>query len=154
MEFRELSMFGGLDKTEVGFKFFRKKVWNWPWKSFLGIILLLAHLLLRNQLWKNCKECGWHFDFLSTILFVIILSTIKKLRIFVTAEPGENSVEMKRVLQDYLRSMRIHSEVCLKPNSYIDVGDGCWRRNVLVTTLRCWWRFWPFLSPATSIFEH
>jgi len=53
-----------------------------------GIILLLAHLLLRNQLWKNCK-----------------------LRIFVTAEPGENSVEMKRVLQDYLRSMRISSEV-------------------------------------------
>ena len=21
---------------------------------------------------------------------------------------------------------------------YIDVGDGCWRRNVLTTTLRCW----------------
>lgn len=53
-----------------------------------GIILLLAHLLLRNQYWKNYQ-----------------------LRIFVTAEPGENSVEMKRVLQDYLRSMRISSEV-------------------------------------------
>ena len=23
-------------------------------------------------------------------------------------------------------------------DGYIDVGDGCWRRNVLVTTLRCW----------------
>ena len=23
-------------------------------------------------------------------------------------------------------------------SGYIDVGDGCWRRNVLVTTLRCW----------------
>ena len=22
--------------------------------------------------------------------------------------------------------------------SYIDVGDGCWRPNVLVTSLRCW----------------
>ena len=21
---------------------------------------------------------------------------------------------------------------------YIDVGGGCWRRNVLVTTMRCW----------------
>ena len=21
---------------------------------------------------------------------------------------------------------------------YIDVGDGCWRHNVLATTLRCW----------------
>ena len=37
---------------------------------------------------------------------------------------------------------------------YIDVGDGGWRRNVLVTTLRRWWRFWPFLSPISSIFEH
>ena len=27
----------------------------------------------------------------------------------------------------------------------IDVGDGSWRRNVTVTSLRCWWRFWPFL---------
>jgi len=35
---------------------------------------------------------------------------------------------------------------------YIDVGDGCWGRNVLVTTLRCWRRFWPFWSP--TIFLH
>ena len=34
---------------------------------------------------------------------------------------------------------------------FIDVGDGCWRRNVLVTILRCWWRFWPFRSPTSSI---
>ena len=25
---------------------------------------------------------------------------------------------------------------------YIDAGDGRWRRNVLPTTSRCWWRFW------------
>ena len=25
-----------------------------------------------------------------------------------------------------------------------DVVDGCWRWNVLATTLRCWWRVWPF----------
>ena len=29
---------------------------------------------------------------------------------------------------------------------YIDVGDGCFRRNVLVTTIRCCWRLWPFWS--------
>ena len=23
-------------------------------------------------------------------------------------------------------------------NGYIDVGDGCWRPNMLVTSLRCW----------------
>ena len=33
---------------------------------------------------------------------------------------------------------------------FIDVGDGCWRRNVLVTTIRCWWRFWPFWSPKST----
>ena len=27
---------------------------------------------------------------------------------------------------------------------YIDVDDGCWRRNVLVIILRCWWKFWSF----------
>ena len=27
---------------------------------------------------------------------------------------------------------------------YMDVGDGCWRRNQLVTTFRCWW---PSMSP-------
>ena len=33
-----------------------------------------------------------------------------------------------------------------------DVGDGCWRRNVLVTIIRCWWQFWPFWSPTFNIF--
>ena len=33
---------------------------------------------------------------------------------------------------------------CESQNGYIDVGDGCWRPNVLVTIMRCWWRFWPF----------
>ena len=37
---------------------------------------------------------------------------------------------------------------------YIDVEDGCWRRDVLATTLWCWWRFWPFLSPTSFIFQH
>ena len=23
-------------------------------------------------------------------------------------------------------------------NGYIDVADGCWRQNVLVTSIRCW----------------
>ena len=26
----------------------------------------------------------------------------------------------------------------------IDVGDECWRWNMLVTTIRCWWRIWSF----------
>ena len=27
-------------------------------------------------------------------------------------------------------------------NGYNDVGDGCCKRNLLVTNLRCWWRIW------------
>ena len=43
-----------------------------------------------------------------------------------------------------------------RPSSegYIDVGDGCWRRNVLGTTLRCWWRFSQISSPTSSISQH
>ena len=26
-------------------------------------------------------------------------------------------------------------------HDYIDYGDGCWRRKVLITPLRCWRRF-------------
>ena len=37
---------------------------------------------------------------------------------------------------------------------YIDVGDRCWRQNVLVTTIRCLWQFWPFWSPTSTIFLH
>jgi len=37
---------------------------------------------------------------------------------------------------------------------YIDVGDVWWRRNVMATNLRCWWRFWPFSSPKFSIFYY
>ena len=55
--------------------------------------------------------------------------------------------------------IRIFSQISVtwknnKQNGYIDVGDECWRRNMLVTTIRCWWRFWPFWSPMSTIFLH
>ena len=36
---------------------------------------------------------------------------------------------------------------------WIFVDDTCWRRNVLATTKRCWWRFWPILSLKSSFLE-
>jgi len=42
----------------------------------------------------------------------------------------------------------------LRKNDYIDVVDGCWRGNVLVTTMRYWWRFWQFWSPTSTIVLH
>ena len=35
------------------------------------------------------------------------------------------------------------------PKSYIDVGDGCWRRFILVTALRCNWFFTSQKSPTS-----
>ena len=40
--------------------------------------------------------------------------------------------------------------LCYFSNGYIDVGDGCLRRNMMATTLRCWWQFWLCLSPTQS----
>ena len=34
----------------------------------------------------------------------------------------------------------------------IDFGDRCWRRNELMTILRCWSRVWAFWSPTSTIF--
>ena len=70
------------------------------------------------------------------------------------------SEEMKTSLDTFQRKRKL-SNVNLKLSNfsifttgYIDVVDGCWWRNVLATTLRCWWRFWAFASPTSSIFEH
>ena len=35
-----------------------------------------------------------------------------------------------------------------------DIGDGCWRRNELVTSLRCWWEIRSFWTRTFAIFEH
>jgi len=45
----------------------------------------------------------------------------------------------------FYSSCMVHTVWNLPSNKhgYIDVGDGCWRRNVLVTITRWWWRFWP-----------
>ena len=37
-------------------------------------------------------------------------------------------------------------------NDDIDVGDKCWRRKLLVTTLICCWWLWPHRSPTSNIF--
>lgn len=115
----------------------------------------MAHLLLRNQLWKNCKELGWHFFLFLDISFIChhFVNYYIKLRIFVTAEPGDNSVEMKRVLQDYLRSMRISSEVCcrLKPNGLPKPNPflpNCFRLKLLRSKLKKLNHSWPIIRQA------
>ena len=63
-----------------------------------------------------------------------------------TARPGyELSWIFLKSVRQFLHS-KITSVYCnksafpmIKFKGYIDVGDGCWRPNVLVTSLRCWW---------------
>ena len=57
-----------------------------------------------------------------------------------------------RLCHSWFRSK--HPRFVTKLIAYIDVGYGCWRQYVLVTTIRCWWRFWPFWSPSSTIFSH
>ena len=44
----------------------------------------------------------------------------------------------------WVTSIMCFAKIKLKSMSvgFIDVGDKCWRRNVLATTIRCWWRLW------------
>ena len=49
----------------------------------------------------------------------------------------------------YENSQRCWQTICL--NGYIAFGDGCWRKNVLMTTLRCWWPVWLFLPPTCTL---
>ena len=35
---------------------------------------------------------------------------------------------------------------------YIDNENRCFRENMLVTTIGCWWRYFPFCSPTFTIF--
>ena len=49
----------------------------------------------------------------------------------------------------------IHIAYCndyWRQDGYIDVGDVCFRRNVLVTIIRCWGQLWPLLAPTSMIF--
>ena len=58
---------------------------------------------------------------------------------------------IKTVSLSLLTTLKTYNEVI---QGYIDIGYGCWRRNVLVTIMRCWWKFWPFWSPTFTIFLH
>ena len=49
----------------------------------------------------------------------------------------------------YHFNISILSDLLLVKSGYIDVDDGCWRRNVLATTLRCWWGFGRFCHPLS-----
>ena len=67
----------------------------------------------------------------------------------VEAAQGQKSIKLtfndsKYAFQSKSTFELLRAALCFKLFShwflkgYIDVGDGCWRRNVLVTTVRCW----------------
>ena len=81
---------------------------------------------------------------------VLVIFNPSKLGLFVS-----NIVSIRDLRTDLSESVRDFLNLVGRgPVGYIDVGDGCLRRNVLVTILRCWWGFWPFRSPLSSISEN
>ena len=42
---------------------------------------------------------------------------------------GQENLELERLVEHKTLEVQF---------GYIDVGDGCWRRNVLLTVLSCW----------------
>ena len=70
--------------------------------------------------------------------------------LYITGSPRENTfkvmVNMNEVTTRLLNFPWLRN---FFKAGYIDVSDGYWRRVVLVKTLRCWWRFWPFSSPTS-----
>ena len=160
MEFREPSTFGGLDKTEVGFGLFdfQRKFKNLPdclKINFRNHSIIGSFTPQKSTLEKLQGTWLTFFFLFLDISFIChhFVNYYIKLRIFVTAEPGDNSVEMKRVLQDYLRSMRISSEVCcrLKPNGLPKPNPflpNCFRLKLLRSKLKKLNHSWPIIRQA------
>ena len=43
----------------------------------------------------------------------------------------------RKYMNDHLLKVSKSTYLAILNDGYINVGDGCWRRNVLVTTIRC-----------------
>ena len=96
---------------------------------FKTILFDFYHPGKRKNVWSTNHKLNWYLNLLN-------------FRIFRTFEFAE-------------LSNSLNFQICWTFElflGYIDVGDGCWRRNVLVTILRFCWRFWPFSSSTSSIY--
>ena len=124
------------------------KVVTWYDSTFCGIIC--HHVTSYDVIWHIVmKPWTWvHFE--SVLAFrrwfqQVLYHSSKDFRKVKTVTTGAYSWHLWRPLH-----ISRYEEGAIDVNSswvpkitrlegYIDVGDGCWTRNVLVTSLRCWW---------------
>ena len=103
---------------------------NWTWKSTFFWVENKYLSLDRNRCWrlefKPKTQKFWKFD---ELIFC------------------QNGIFSKTY-----HSILYSTQTKLKTGD-IDVGEICWRRNMLVTYLRSWWPIWP-LSPLARICQH
>lgn len=74
-----------------------------------GILTLIAHLLMRHHVWRNCK-----------------------LRIFAVAQLTDNSVEMKRNLLQSLQRLRINADCDVLELGDFDVSQFAYEKTMML----------------------
>lgn len=74
-----------------------------------GLLMLLPFLLKKNKVWKQCK-----------------------LRIFTVAQDDDNSIQMKRDLQQFLYQVRISAELFIIELPDVDISAYTYDRTVLM----------------------
>jgi len=114
----------------------------------------------RNKLLNRISHNGDHFSIRKSVLDLRRISNMigQNIRIYFLFERRLKHVAIEKRPPKNMASIffwdsnnQIVSYAMLT-SGYIGVGDGRWRQNVLVTTIRCWWRFWPFSSPTNTFF--
>ena len=107
------------------------------------------HLKMVTVIKSPTEWCHHHHCQLVTKIFIQkikILTLLQNLQIKVN--------NLKSGGKDYFCDYCGKEWISSKRVRYIDVSDGCWRRNVLVTTKRFWWRFWQFWSLSQTCHQH
>ena len=58
----------------------------------------------------------------------------------------KTETDISKLVPTHFVSNIRHQHRC---NRLLDIDDGCWRWDVLVTSLKCLWQFWSFLSTTS-----
>ena len=139
----------------------------WPKKKSQLKLILMQHLkfwtwimIKRNSFFGRYDYREYAPYFMRTKMELRVDSEIiEHFRNYVFDEPIEKKLnkfslqELKKRLMRYEKSSIAYGSflrIVHDHFGYIDVGDRRWRRNMLATTLRCWWRVWPFSSQTSS----
>ena len=118
-----------------------------PWRFFQ--IFFTFHFIICLENFTLPKETIGHLRTSWKRPMVVLLEIERTLRLINSGtRPMLYGAQTKMLPSHFSKEWLIDTFVC------INVGDECWRRNMLVTTLRYWWRSRPFRSKTSTIFLH